>query len=891
MTNLAGRKLSHYRLEARIGAGGMGEVYRGVDTRLDRPVAVKILPPDLMADEDRRRRFIQEAKAASALNHPNIVTIHDVGSDDGIDLMVMEYVDGQTLEHRIGRRPMPLGTLLKDAVQIAGALTVAHAAGIVHRDLKPTNVMVTSQGLVKVLDFGLAKLAGQPAGGDEETNTAPQAGSPTRRGTVIGTAAYMSPEQAQGGVVDARSDIFSFGAVLYEMATGRRAFSGSTAMSTIASVLRDDPPKASTVTGAPLPHDLEIVINRALKKDPNRRFQHMADLKVALEDLKEESESGRLMMDATPLAPPARRPRWLAAVAGALVVVAGVSAWLVWGNSPAAPKARPLTRLTFDTGVTQNPAVSPDGKLIAFVSDRATPRPNLWIQQVDGGQAVQVTAYADGAASPSFSPDGTRIVYAGLGKDLGLYVVPTIGGDPKKVAPKGSAPRFSPDGSQIAYWTVESGAPRVFVVPATGGQSSKVSEQFQGSGFVWSPDGKWLLVLGRPGEAPVRDLHDWYAVPLGGGEVVRTGATAALKEQNVLADYDFLVNPEQWASGSILFSKETGDVANIWRVPIDARTFKLMGPAEQLTFGTSRALSPTLSDGGKLVYQAFDRIADYWTLPIDADRGVATGPRTPLMHNSASDGHALSRDGNTLLFSSRRSGNSDIWSRDLVTGKETSLLVSPTEEHIWGASADASSFVYWLRGVPAQLFLATTTGTPTRKLCDDCGHVALSWDAAKMLYVKEPEHKAFHLMDVASGHSTPLLSHPSEAFSTATFSPDGRWVAFASNRQLMAAPVRDSRVEEKDWIHINSHAATYQWLKFSPSGEYLYYVSNEDGHVCIYAQRLSAAIQPSGAPVAIVHLHDDKAYTHPHSMSVGADKIVLLMNQGSSNIWMADVGK
>ncbi len=892
MTNLAGRTLSHYRLEAKIGAGGMGEVYRGVDTRLDRQVAVKILPPDLLADEERRRRFTQEAKAASALNHPNIVTIHDVGSDAGIDLMVMEYVDGQTLEDRIGRRPMPLGTLLKDAVQIADALTVAHAAGIVHRDLKPTNVMVTSQGLVKVLDFGLAKLAEQPAAGEDRTLTARQAGSPTERGTVIGTAAYMSPEQAQGGVVDARSDIFSFGALLYEMATGRRAFSGSTTMSTIASVLRDDPPRASTVTGAPLPHDLEIVINRALKKNPSRRFQHMADLKVALEDLKEESESGRLMMDVTALTPPKRRPRWLVAAAGALVAVASVAAWLVWGPSAAAPEARTLTRMTFDTGATVSPAVSRDGKLIAFVSDRTTPLPNLWIQQVDGGQAVQLTHYEGGANSPSFSPDGTRIAYSGLGKDEGVYVIPTIGGDPKKIAPKGSEPRFSPDGSQVAYWATEAGARRAFVVGATGGQPSKVSEQFQVSGLVWSPDGKSLLVLGRPtSDAPARDVHDWYALPVGGGEIVRTGATAALKAQKVLADYDLLVNPEQWASGSILFSKGTGDAANIWRVPIDARTFKLTGPAEQLTFGTSRELSPTLSDAGKLVYAAEDRIADYWTLPVDADRGKVTGPRTQLMNNSASDGHALSHDGKIMLFCSRRGGNSDIWSRDLVTGKETSLLVSPAEEHILTASADASSFVYWVRGATAQVFLATTSGTPPRKLCDDCGHIALSADAAKMLYVSEPEHKVYHLLDTASGQSAPLLSHATAGFGSASFSPDGRWVVFTSNRQLMAAPVRDSKVDEKDWIRINSRAATYQWATFSPNGEYLYYASNEDRHICLYAQRLGAAMQPSGAPVAIAHLHEGNSYTHPHGMSLGADKIVLLMNQGSSNVWMTHVGR
>ena len=410
MTTLAGRTLSHYRLEAKIGAGGMGEVYRGVDTRLNRPVAVKILPPELLQDEDRRRRFTHEAKAASALNHPNIVTIYDVGSEAGIDLIVMEHVEGKTLEDVIGRRPMALGPLLRSATQIADALAAAHAAGIVHRDLKPTNIMVTSQGLVKVLDFGLAKLTDMsPPSGQDQTRTAAQGGSPTERGAILGTAAYMSPEQAEGGVVDARSDIFSFGSVLYEMATGRRAFEGATTMSTIAAVRRDEPPRISTVT-APLPHDLEVLINRCLKKDPERRVQHMADLKVALQELKEDSESGRLM---TPVAAAAtvRRPMWPIAVAAlvALVAIAAVAGWYTFGRLTQDPQPSALTRLTFDTGMTAQPALSPDGKLVAYMSDRKTTVPTIWVQQVDGGQAVQLTNHEAGAGFPRFSPDGTAL--------------------------------------------------------------------------------------------------------------------------------------------------------------------------------------------------------------------------------------------------------------------------------------------------------------------------------------------------------------------------------------------------------------------------------------------------------------------------------------------------
>ena len=460
MTNLAGRTLSHYRLEAKIGAGGMGEVYRGVDTRLDRQVAVKILPRDLLADEERRRRFTQEAKAASALNHPNIVTIHDVGSDAGIDLMVMEYVEGQTLEHRIGRRPMPLGTLLKDAVQIADALTAAHAAGIVHRDLKPANVMVTSQGWSKCWTSDWRSWPGSPPRASDRTS---RHGRPARQpseGTVIGTAAYMSPEQAQGGVVDARSDIFSFGAVLYEMATGRRAFSG----------LHGD--VHDRVGAARRSAEGEHGERRAAAARPRDRHQPRAEegSEPALpahgrsEGRARGSEGGigvgpvddgrdGVGAAEAPAALDRRRCR-RTSHGGRRLRLARV------GQLSGRSQTRALTRMTFDTGATRSPAVSPDGKLIAFVSDRTTPLPNLWIQQVDGGQAVQLTHHEGGADSPSFSPDGTRIAYVGMGKDEGVYVIPTIGGDPKKIAARGSSPQFSPDGSQVAYWTTEAATRR-----------------------------------------------------------------------------------------------------------------------------------------------------------------------------------------------------------------------------------------------------------------------------------------------------------------------------------------------------------------------------------------------------------------------------------------------
>jgi serine/threonine protein kinase len=294
---MIGHTLGHFEILEKLGEGGMGVVYKARDTRLDRIVAIKILPADKVADRDRRRRFAQEAKTASALNHPGIVTIHDITQHEGIDFIAMEFVPGRTLDRVIPRHGLGLKETLDYGVQIAEALAVAHAAGIVHRDLKPSNVIVAEHGRIKVLDFGLAKLidrVGMPASDDAPTAT--RAAPVTDQGAIVGTVAYMAPEQAEGKTVDARTDIFSFGSVLYEMVTGQRAFHGDSPLSTLTAVLREEPKSISTMSEG-LPRELERVITRCLRKDPERRWQSMADVNVALRELKEESDSGALRAD------------------------------------------------------------------------------------------------------------------------------------------------------------------------------------------------------------------------------------------------------------------------------------------------------------------------------------------------------------------------------------------------------------------------------------------------------------------------------------------------------------------------------------------------------------------------------------------------------------------
>ena len=371
---MEGRQVQQYQFTEKLGAGGMGEIYKALDTRLNRTVAVKVLPSSKSGDPDRRRRFLQEAQAASGLNHPSIITIHDVVSEGDTEFMVMEYVKGKTLNDLIPKGGLRVPLVIKYALQMADALSAAHAAGIVHRDLKPANVMVTESGLVKILDFGLAKLTDPgPVPDDDKTRTIANSSPLTVEGSILGTVSYMSPEQAQGKKVDARSDIFSFGAVLYEMATGQRAFDGESSLSTLSSILRDDPKPMSEV--APdVPPVLESVFQRCLRKNPDDRWQSMKELQIALSALKRESDSGSLyttrMMAPVPsvsqVSPPAtaggsavsKNPATIGIVA-LVVILMGGGIWWTMHQRAAQKAAAEIAARQAPPPVTEAPPPAP----------------------------------------------------------------------------------------------------------------------------------------------------------------------------------------------------------------------------------------------------------------------------------------------------------------------------------------------------------------------------------------------------------------------------------------------------------------------------------------------------------------------------------------------------
>ena len=683
---MIGQIISHYRVIEKLGEGGMGVVHKALDTRLDRVVALKVLPPERVADVDRRRRFVQEAKAASALNHPNIITIYDIDSANGIDFIAMEFVAGKTFDRLIPRHGLRLNEALKYSVQIADALAAAHKAGIVHRDLKPGNVMVTEQGLVKVLDFGLAKLT-EPAdpGEDQPTRTLKPT---TEEGAIVGTVSYMSPEQAEGKKVDARSDIFSFGALLYEMVTGRRAFQGDSPIATLSAILRDEPKAASQVVEG-LPRDLERVIGRCLRKHPERRFQAMPDLKVALEELKEESDSGTLGAATTPK----RRQRWQPAWTIVLLAVVGVVGALWFRRSTVKVPEPTLTAVPLTTypGHQTEPNFSPDGNQVVFSWDgEKHDNRDIYIKLIGtGGPPLRLTTDPADDHSPRWSADGRFIAFL---RDISpeksaVLLIPALGGPERRVAEittgtvdlRGPYLAWSPEGKSLVISARESatGPSALFLLSIESGERQQLTfppaQSLGDSTPAFSPDGQTLAFS----RAIDFGLSDLYSLASSHGSMPAGG------EKRLTFENRGATRPAWTADGrEIVFSAQF----ELWRINFPGsagKTFK----AQQLASLGDNVEAPAISHNGqRLTYQHVLFHSNIWRLaaPILEVNPGANNDKTPKPVNGATpflsstrndSAPQFSPDGSKIAFTSDRSGNAEIWVSD-SDGSSSSQLTS-----------------------------------------------------------------------------------------------------------------------------------------------------------------------------------------------------------------------
>ena len=509
----AGTIIGRYQVGERIGSGATSVVYKAEDTRLKRTVALKFLAPQLVSDEATKARLIREAQAAATLDHPNICTVFEIDEADGQTFIALGYVDGENLDNRIANEPLEIRDAIEIARQICGALAQAHRKGVVHRDLKPSNVMLEREGLVKVVDFGLAQVAGRSR--------------LTREGVTVGTVAYLAPEQIQRQESDERSDIWSLGVVLYEMITGRSPFEGERDEATLYAILHEEPTPISQLCPE-APPAFQRVVAKALEKWPSQRHQHAAEF---LKDLNAIVDGGAAEVSSEePSAAPEqptepsvlRKPIALSSavlMTIAAVVIAATLVWLVHpGSQPTRPATYQITQLTRDSGLSYQPSLSGDGKLMAYASDRAAEgNLDIWVQQVPRGNPIRLTRNEADDHDPHFSLDGTTVVFRSERDGGGVYTVPALGGEERILAKLGRRPRFSPDGREVAYWTGESpfvfSLSHIYIVKATGGQPRRFQPDFDWvSHPVWSPDGRRILFSGSKagvfagGPRPLREV-------------------------------------------------------------------------------------------------------------------------------------------------------------------------------------------------------------------------------------------------------------------------------------------------------------------------------------------------------------------------------------------------
>jgi serine/threonine protein kinase/Tol biopolymer transport system component len=770
----SGSRLGPYTIASPLGAGGMGEVYRAHDSRLGRDVAVKVLPASSSADGDRLQRFEQEARAAAALNHPNILALYDIGRSDAGPYLVTELLDGETLRAVLEGGAMPTRKAIEHAVQIARGLAAAHDKGIVHRDLKPENIFITSDGHAKILDFGLAKLVEpEPAlpGGSMLTTAAPA----TTPGVVLGTVGYMAPEQVRGQIADHRADVFAFGAVLYEMLGGRRAFQRETSAETMTAILKEDPAELAQSIGVSLP--LQRVVHRCLEKNPASRFQSAGDLAFALDALSGSTVSGAAT--ASNVGPASRRLPLIAAAA-ALLALAGAAIWIYTRPAPSGDR---LIRFTFslpgDWNIELPPgsalplSVSPDGRSILVRALDGRGMPSLWIRRLDEVEA-RLLPGTGGVESSFWSPDGGSIAFLAGGK---LQRLDLSGGPPTVLsdAPDALSGAWSRSGVIIvgSYRGIQQ-------VAATGGALTTIVPLGRDEAFYTAPqflpDGRRFMFVVGVGEA-VR----------GGGQRRVMLASLGSPERTVLFDTDQFLFPLGIARGQLLFVRGNTVMAQPFDeerltttgqpVPIIARVQLL----PNRPYGVA-----SVSSGGVLAYVPEIETPLHQLAWFDrSGRQTATvGERANLSNLE------LSRDGTSLALAvldlARRTR--DIWIVDLSRGVRTRFTFDPGEERtaIWSPSGDRVIYNAQRKGVERDLFAKASngTGSETTVLVDGLSKdpMSVSPDGRFLLYRVSTKNRNDIWIQPLDGAGKPyaLLETPHDE-NYGRFSPDGKWIAFTGD--------------------------------------------------------------------------------------------------------------
>lgn len=898
MSLSAGTRLGSYEILAPLGAGGMGEVYRARDSRLGREVAVKVLPDAFLTDSERLARFDREAHVLASLNHSNIAAIYGIEESNGIRFLVLELVAGETLGERLAAGPLPLAEALTIARQIAEALEAAHENGIVHRDLKPANIKITPAGKVKVLDFGLAKAFAPERPAQDLTQSPTASHEATRQGVILGTAAYMSPEQTRGKPVDKRADIWSFGCVLYEMLAGRKSFGGETASDTIAGILERNPRWEDLP--APLPRKLRDLLQRCLQKDRDRRLHDIADARIEIEEVLSEPLGARDVAAAEAL--PARRLGigTLAAIAIASLLMGALAMWLWLPRSSAvnAPSLTRVARLTHDPGISEWPAWSPDGSLLAFASNHGG-NFDVYVRRVEGGQEVKVTDDSAEDFQPSFSPDGNWIAFVStrssrtglikIGATFGfefrtyggdVWVTPSLGGQARRLATDGNFPAWHPDGRRIAYVSGPEDHRSILEVAAEGGTPRELlpsgSSNWEIIRLQYSPGRHWLSFETLDERV--------YLLPAVGGAPRELRSSSGLFRCGLNCVWE--------ASGKRLYSLKRDPLGGTRLQTVEVNETSGTVLEEPRTVGLVTGILRDLAisrDGRRLAVSELEGSMNLTRLPLTPDGGAPAGPEEELSSGQVIDRYPdFSPDGKRIAYASDRLGPGEIWILDLESRRQERLQL-PGED--LGASAP-----YWLpdgkrliitRFFPdgtRSLWLASADGSHAEVLQSGTRGIAgarVPPEGKEAIYTK-PAGAFLQLfaLDLATRKERQLTSTGSDKYEGA-WSPDGRWVAFTSNEgsamQLWRMPASGGRAEQMTTGHERMRHAFY-----SPDGRFIYI---QPSHRNIY--RLPA----SGGPLEpVTRFPESGLFLEEPALSPDGRSLAYSRSNGGSSLWMLTVG-
>jgi len=724
-----GTRLGPYEVTAQIGVGGMGEVYKATDTNLKRAVAIKVLPTAVASDAERLARFQREAEVLAALNHPNIAAIYGLERAAGITALVMELIEGPTLADRVAQGAMPIDEALPIAKQIAEALEAAHEQGIIHRDLKPANIKVRSDGTVKVLDFGLAK-AMEPAAGAMSPNASlsPTVTSPalmTGVGVILGTAAYMSPEQARGKSVDKRADIWAFGCVVHEMLTGRTAFAGETVADIIASILHNEPGWSRLPASTPEP--VQRLLRRCLQKDARHRLRDIADARMELDDA--ISGTGQMQAIDAPM-----RTRWPRALPAAAIAASVLAIGLViWSRTVPRPvdSAVNLQRITDFVGMEEQPAASPDGKTAAFIAP-VDGRRQVWVRLLAGGAPLQITRDDADHEQPRWAPDSSSLIYfsgAAREGDPGmLWEISALGGTPRRIAVSQGAGDISHDGRRIATFRTQGNRTVLAIVERDGSKSERVMALPALSEFSsprWSPDDRSIAFVGAIEIAFNRAL---YVMDVAGGE-----AKQIANAQNIQG--------VAWLPGGsgLVYSSSAGSTMTYPPV-FNLRTVSKDGGRErQLTFGDVSYVQPDIAVPGKLFASRVRMQSDIWRFPVDGVPVDNVKNGTRITHQTGQvQTPSASPDGQEIVYLSDSGGHVNLWvakvdgsnARQITFERDPSVVIGIP---VWSPAGDRIVMIRSQAGANSE-WLINPDGSGARELVPRGAGAAWSRDGRWLYY-------------------------------------------------------------------------------------------------------------------------------------------------------------